>query len=347
MPPKPPPLTHFLAIPLLTSASRPHLAAKLAAFRADPAVRDAIPPDAIRPLGTLHLTLGVFSFPPAAASAEGGEEEPGPQRLARACELLKTLPLRDIWRAAGRVAAGRPAGEERADEEDTPVGVTLRGLRSMTPGREEASGVLYAPVEDVHTLLAKDSRIAALERELALAESEFARELDARARSETALRAQVQGLKAWVSASTRATPGAEAATDEEVGMRVAGVGNEVQTADEELMRRWRAQTMGILRRASGRDSAMLRETERVTAEVVATVNGILEEMTVPPIPPSEARDQGLAVVVAAAVDLARLLAVQRAQFTVVFPELLPYQRTVTAEDLLLAGNGSAGGETKN
>lgn len=113
--------------------------------------------------------------------------------------------------------------------------------------------------------------------------------------------------------------------------------------DEEVMRRWRAQTMGILRRASGRDPGMVRETERVTAEVIAAVNAILEEMTVPPIAPSEARDQGLAAVVAAAVDLARLLAVQRAQFTVVFPELLPYRRTVfdpqTMEDV-----GGGGGE---
>lgn len=151
MPPKPTPLTHFLSIPLVTPASFPKLAAKLAAFRADPAVRDAIPPDAIRPLGTLHLTLGVMSFPPAAsASADQGQEsESGPERLARACALLKMIPLRELWRAAGRIVAGKPPDEEQPGEkEDEPIKVRLTGLRTMTPGREEASGVLYAGVED-------------------------------------------------------------------------------------------------------------------------------------------------------------------------------------------------------
>ncbi|KAK1830788.1 hypothetical protein QBC39DRAFT_409798 [Podospora conica] len=148
-----PRLTHFLSIPLVTPASRPLLAAKLAAFRADPAVRDAIPPDAIRPLGTLHLTLGVFSFPPAGSAVPEGEE-PGPARFARARALLAKLPLQAMWRAAG--AATAPGGRVPTEEElraapqaggDDPVRVTLKGLRSMTAA-PEAAGVLYVPVED-------------------------------------------------------------------------------------------------------------------------------------------------------------------------------------------------------
>lgn len=149
MSPKPPPLTHFLSIPLVTPASFPKLASKLAAFRADPAVCNAIPPDAIRPLGTLHLTLGVMSFPSALSPSVAAQgQESGPERLARARALLKEIPLRFLWRAAGRVAAGKPAGEEQPGEVDEPIKVRLRGLRTMTPGREEASGVLYAGVED-------------------------------------------------------------------------------------------------------------------------------------------------------------------------------------------------------
>lgn len=168
MPPKPPPLTHFLSIPLVTPASLPKLASKLAAFRADPVVRDAIPPDAIRPLGTLHLTLGVMSFPPAPyGSAQGQESESGPERLARACALLKGIPLRELWRAAGRVAAGKPAGEAQPGEkkEDEPIRVWLRGLKTMTPGREEASGVLYADVEDGRVHVFCEAVRRAFERE--------------------------------------------------------------------------------------------------------------------------------------------------------------------------------------
>lgn len=60
--PKKPPLTHFLCLPLITPENRPHLAAALDHLRADVKAHTPVPPQAVRPVGTLHLTLGVMSL---------------------------------------------------------------------------------------------------------------------------------------------------------------------------------------------------------------------------------------------------------------------------------------------
>lgn len=118
MAPRPAP-THFLCMPLATAQSRPQLGRSLAAFRADVTGPDAsapIPPSALRPVGTLHLTLGVFRF-----GRDDGDD------LARAAEVLATL------RGLGQGAA---------------PSVTLRGLAAMQTAPERAT-VLYAtPVQE-------------------------------------------------------------------------------------------------------------------------------------------------------------------------------------------------------
>ncbi|GAB1312957.1 A-kinase anchor protein 7-like phosphoesterase domain-containing protein [Madurella fahalii] len=172
MPPKPrPPVpTHFLCIPLVSPVSRPQLSASLAAFRADvcspspangfggdgdAALLPLIPEDAVRPVGTLHLTLGVFSFPPlgkgefgdggpgtagevvgAAAGvgdgnesragtgelrgdADGKEDKPKPRpTLDRAKEVLGGLRLREIWQGVRAKAPVMPGtGKPAASEQ--------------------------------------------------------------------------------------------------------------------------------------------------------------------------------------------------------------------------------------
>lgn len=168
MPPKPFP-THFLCIPLVNTSSRIQLSQGLAAFAADITAQDSlgIPPDAIRPVGTLHLTLGVCSFP----KNEG---------LDRATDLLKSLRLRGILESARRQVAARtlpgeeipsvreaygnllshdagskqPPCQEAESEEGAqpqPLLITLRGLASMqTPSK---SSVLYAHPADDHGVL--------------------------------------------------------------------------------------------------------------------------------------------------------------------------------------------------
>ncbi|KAL4752853.1 hypothetical protein BDW72DRAFT_170279 [Aspergillus terricola var. indicus] len=108
--PKRPPLTHFLCLPLINSVSLPQLESALSSFRASipptslsipdkgqqveqrQAHRPLIPDDAIRPVGTLHLTLGVMSLP-------------NPQRLDEALRFFYSLDLVALVRKAEESAA--------------------------------------------------------------------------------------------------------------------------------------------------------------------------------------------------------------------------------------------------
>jgi activating signal cointegrator complex subunit 1 len=123
MPPKPSPprLTHFLCIPLITPVSRPQLQRSITNFRDKcSGVRtsdlpDGIPDQAIRPLGTLHLTLGVMSLL-------------NEERVQSALKVLNELNLRDL------LSTTVPASEnlERKDVLEPPqLDITLRGLTSM------------------------------------------------------------------------------------------------------------------------------------------------------------------------------------------------------------------------
>ena len=123
MPPKPSPprLTHFLCIPLITPVSRPQLQRSLTNFR-DKCSRvrtsdlpDGIPDQAIRPLGTLHLTLGVMSLLTE-------------ERVQSALKVLNELNLRDLL----STTASASENLEKKDVLEPPqLDITLRGLISM------------------------------------------------------------------------------------------------------------------------------------------------------------------------------------------------------------------------
>ncbi|KAF2433962.1 hypothetical protein EJ08DRAFT_646851 [Tothia fuscella] len=81
-------LTHFLCIPLVTETSRPQLEKSLQEFQSK--MHEHVPllsAKAIRPVGTLHLTLGVMSLV---------DEE----RLEGAIALLKSLGLKDMLKSS-------------------------------------------------------------------------------------------------------------------------------------------------------------------------------------------------------------------------------------------------------
>ncbi|EGR46009.1 uncharacterized protein TRIREDRAFT_67052 [Trichoderma reesei QM6a] len=125
MPPKLTP-THFLCIPL-TGAQ---LAAALAAFRADvtSAMSFGLPEDAVRPLGTLHLTLGVMAL-----KRDGVEQ---------AVDILKGLRLRDILAETSVNSQSSTADG---------LALTIRGLHSIQPPAKAA--VLYASPSDPEGIL--------------------------------------------------------------------------------------------------------------------------------------------------------------------------------------------------
>ncbi|KAI9155373.1 hypothetical protein HJFPF1_07955 [Paramyrothecium foliicola] len=142
MPPKPPPPTHFLCIPLAGN----QLARSLAAFRADvtSSLSFGVPAGAVRPLGTLHLTLGVMSL--------RGDS------VAQAVEVLRGLRLADALAAArarpitGSPNPGTSTGEASsgATGEDR-LSISLRGLQPMH--KESSTSVLYAPPSDPEGVL--------------------------------------------------------------------------------------------------------------------------------------------------------------------------------------------------
>ncbi|KAK8107773.1 kinase A anchor protein [Apiospora kogelbergensis] len=152
MAPRPPP-THFLCIPLVSSLSRPQLASALASFSSDVTSPQSfgVPAEAIRPVGTLHLTLGVMSFP----KNEG---------LDRATELLKTLVPRQILGSITgpqQQVQGLESNIQDKDKDKDPpkplpqqLSVTLRGLHSMQSSLSKAA-VLYSPPVDTDGTLQK------------------------------------------------------------------------------------------------------------------------------------------------------------------------------------------------
>ncbi|KAM0461738.1 hypothetical protein ACHAO4_000923 [Trichoderma viride] len=140
MPPKPSP-THFLCIPL----AGVQLANSLASFRADvtSAMSFGLPKDAVRPLGTLHLTLGVMSL-----NKDGVE---------KAVDILRGLKLREILAesrltkssktsAAALALSGGSIGDSQLSQSSSSLSLTIQGLHSMQPA--EKATVLYAPPSD-------------------------------------------------------------------------------------------------------------------------------------------------------------------------------------------------------
>ncbi|CAI0654242.1 unnamed protein product [Colletotrichum noveboracense] len=72
--------THFLCIPLITEFSRPQLSASLSTFKTDITRPNSfgIPESVVRPVGTIHLTLGVMSLA-------------GSRDIAKAIEVLQSI----------------------------------------------------------------------------------------------------------------------------------------------------------------------------------------------------------------------------------------------------------------
>ncbi|KAL8783469.1 MAG: hypothetical protein Q9213_004606 [Squamulea squamosa] len=131
MPPKKPPLTHFLCLPLTGGQAAPQWQASLQYFTNDITGIDppgslsvststdnvrgnGIPVKAIRPLGTLHLTIGVMSLKE-------------PERVEGATKLLRDLDVGSMLAALKLEATAQP------DQSTSPPPLTLSftGLKSM------------------------------------------------------------------------------------------------------------------------------------------------------------------------------------------------------------------------
>ena len=154
MPPRPP-LTHFLCIPLITATSKPQLLLSLRQFAMSVTGSDdeeslQIPEGAIRPLGTLHLTLGVMSF----RSTE---------RLDAAIAFLQSLDIhrllkkaaasaiepsdnRSVNSRAGAFLTNEKTKALQGEEVAPPLVVSITGLQPMHS--PSSTSILYASPED-------------------------------------------------------------------------------------------------------------------------------------------------------------------------------------------------------
>lgn len=159
---KKPQLTHFLCLPLVNSISLPQLESSLAAFKAAiPSLphdqnearykvlgekrNPLIPDGALRPLGTLHLTLGVMSLPTK-------------ERLEEALEYFQSLDLaammREAENKAERLQPGRPEQLPSSNESSNPpqsFNVSLESLYAL-PRARSATILHAAPVDPTSRL---------------------------------------------------------------------------------------------------------------------------------------------------------------------------------------------------
>ena len=155
-------LTHFLCLPLVNTQSRSQLQTSLQNFASTAVSKYDVPAKAVRPVGTLHLTLGIMNLPTE-------------ERIAAASEFLRSLDLGTMLKPAAPSSAipgmSSPVLEQAAqmptqvpatsevptepvpqtetpkpDSLSKPLIVNLTGLQSMhNPSK---TSILYASPDD-------------------------------------------------------------------------------------------------------------------------------------------------------------------------------------------------------
>ncbi|KAI9666970.1 MAG: hypothetical protein M1831_001475 [Alyxoria varia] len=143
MPPKPPkpPLTHFLCLPLISDTSRPHFDASLSQLGQQLGKWSVFGKDgpgrALRPVGSLHLTLGVMSL------REQGS-------IDGAAKFLQELDLTSLFNQSQEdMVASSNTPDPPTSEEERSVPTTsdsTRGRALQQPGANEREGII-APLK--------------------------------------------------------------------------------------------------------------------------------------------------------------------------------------------------------
>ena len=161
-------LTHFLCLPLVNKPSKPQLQISLQDFAATVASKYDVPAKAVRPVGTLHLTLGVMNLPTEerieAASAflrsldpikMLKKDAPPPPRPTSPTPLRGILPIEQAPKAATPVPTSNTNRSTKSesitevagfDISSEPLVINLTGLQSMhNPSK---TSILYASPDD-------------------------------------------------------------------------------------------------------------------------------------------------------------------------------------------------------
>jgi activating signal cointegrator complex subunit 1 len=96
----------------------------------------------------------------------------------------------------------------------------------------------------------------------------------------------------------------------------------------ESMNQWRSTTLAILRKEA--PQKLQEETAAVVDTIVKQVNNIMD--SIGDIQHNETRDQPLRTLITSAIELSRLLRVQKAVFSIIMPSIEGYQRTMFDPD---------------
>ncbi|KAF2787802.1 hypothetical protein K505DRAFT_256911 [Melanomma pulvis-pyrius CBS 109.77] len=132
--PNKPQLTHFLCLPLVNAGSRTQLEESLAGFKEELEREGVVPLKAVRPVGTLHLTLGVMAL-----DAEG---------LVGVERCLNEL---DFGGLLGDLTSAPAEGESKSRQDFEPISIDLKGLVPMQP--DQKISILYAEPIDATSRL--------------------------------------------------------------------------------------------------------------------------------------------------------------------------------------------------
>lgn len=149
---KTPQLTHFLCLPLLDETTRPQLQASLGRLGQELAQSGLVPLKAVRPVGTLHLTLGVMSL--------------NADELEHAIQCLQDMDLESLLRdVSAQLVAEKAAADGLVAENLTAavlpdtkaLSIELKGLVPMQ--RPAQTSILYAEPADGGRLYAFGSEL--------------------------------------------------------------------------------------------------------------------------------------------------------------------------------------------
>ncbi|KAF3046804.1 hypothetical protein E8E11_003860 [Didymella keratinophila] len=161
---KKPPLTHFLCLPLVTSTNRPRLSQALSEFRSDVEKVTPVPAQGVRPVGTLHLTLGVMSLSPSQLSdAVKHLQDLDIGRVLRGITTQKIaeagIDTPTVSEGLGSVENPPALLDNAALQADPDVlSIDLRGVLPMQRVRQ--TSILYAePVDKTGRLLGFGERL--------------------------------------------------------------------------------------------------------------------------------------------------------------------------------------------
>jgi activating signal cointegrator complex subunit 1 len=132
-----PALTHFLCLPLVNTGSRPQLEESLDGFKNELEKDGLIPLKAVRPVGTLHLTLGVMAL--------------DAEQLEEAGRFLQELELRTVLRDATSKARQDVSLSDDHDQDGMPLSINLKGLVPMQA--QQKTSIIYAEPQDATSRL--------------------------------------------------------------------------------------------------------------------------------------------------------------------------------------------------